>query len=317
MINYIIKKIEQMDRSNMKYIHPIESNEKISQYISAFSNSDGGLIVLGVKDDGKKLTIKNFPFIIDENSIRGFLDKYVEFEVAKIEYSGKLLTYIKVNKSNIDVKCNNIAYVFNRRMEVEQLLEKKVFLSYCHKDSCIADLVENKIMEIVKSRIEISRDTRKLNYKDSLESYMQTIKDHDYVISIVSDGYLKSIPCMYEVTELMRDREYYKKLLFIILSEEDIQFYDNKETKIKADIYSSNRFDYTTHWENEKIKIDAKVAGLKNPALMLELTEESKQLEFISLNVGPFIAKLKDGLGKPFQKMLSSDFNEIISTIIG
>jgi predicted HTH transcriptional regulator len=316
MTNYLIEKIEHSDRSDMKCIHPIESNEKISQYISAFSNSQGGYIILGIKDDGKKLIIRNFPFTINENNIRSLLDKHVEFELARFEYSGKKLAYIKVEKSNIDVKCNNTAYIFNSKMEVEQLIEKKVFLSYCHKDSCIADIVENKIKEIAKNKVEISRDTRKVKYKDSLEKYMQSIKYHDYVISIVSDGYLKSIACMYEVTELMRDRDYYDKLIFIILSEKDIKFYDNKETKIKADIYSSNRFDYITYWENEKIKIDAKVAKLKNPALMLELTEESKQLEIISLHVGEFIKKLKDGLGEPFQSMISSDFKEIISIII-
>lgn len=49
---------------------------------------------------------------------------------------------------------------------------------------------------------------------------------------------------------------------------------------------------------------------------MLELTEESKQLEIISLNIGSFITKLKDGMGEPFQKMLSSDFQEIVSIMI-
>jgi hypothetical protein len=317
MIDYLIKKIEATDRNNMKYIHPIESNERIGQYISAFANSDGGFIVFGVKDDGKKLAIKSFPFAIDERNIRSSLDKHVEFVLERFEYSGQRLTYIKVNKSNINVKCNNITYIFNKRMEVEQLKVKKVFLSYCHKDSCIADIVENKIIEIANTNVEISRDIRNLKYKDSIERYMQSIKDHDFVISIVSDGYLKSIPCMYEVTELMRDRDYFKKLLFIIMSEEDVQFYNNKETKVKADIYSRGRFDYIIYWENEKIKIDTKISELKNPALMKELTEESRQLEIISLNVGAFIAKLKDGLGESFQSMLSSEFKAMGAIIMG
>lgn len=316
MTSDLINKIEQMHRNNMKYIHPIESTERISQYISAFSNTDGGFIVFGVKDDRKRLTIKSFPFTIDESRIRDLLDKHVEFEFAKFEYDGKQLAYIKVEKNCFEVKCKNIAYIFNSKMEVSQLLKKKIFLSYCHKDSCIADLVENKLNEIAKNKIDISRDIRKVKYKDSLDEYMQSIKDHDYVISIISDGYLRSVACMYEVTELMRDRDYYDKLLFIILSEEDIKFYDNKGIKINADIYSSNRFEYIKYWENEKTKIDAQVADFKNPALMLELTEESRQLEIISLHIGTFIAKLKDGLGEPFQNMLSSDFIEIISIIL-
>lgn len=319
MIDYIIKMIEQKSRNNIKYIHPIKPSELIGKYISAFSNSQGGLIVFGVADDGKNLTIKSFPFSIKECDIRNLMDKHVKFEYENFDYIGHHLAYIKVEKNDIVVKCNNIAYLFTNKMEVEKMVVKKLFLSYCHKDNYIADIIENKIMEIAKNEIEISRDIRKLKYKDSLDEYMQSIKRHDFVISIVSDGYLRSSPCMYEITELMRDRDYYDKLLFVIISENDIKFYDIKSIEIKdikADIYSSNRFDYIKYWEDEKTKIDKKVAEINNPALMLELTEESKKLEIISLHVGAFISKLKDGLGVSFQDMLSSDFNEFISIIL-
>lgn len=135
----------------------------------------------------------------------------------------------------------------------------------------------------------ISRDVNKLKFKDSLDEYMQTIKDHDYVISIVSDGYLRSLNCMYEVSELMRDSKYYDKLLFVIMSDKDIKYYDDKETVVKADIYSINRFDYVSFWEDEKREMDIKVAKIRNPALMLELTEESRKREFITLHVGAFM----------------------------
>lgn len=319
MVDYIIKMINQKNRINIKYIHPIEPSEMIGKYISAFSNSHGGLIVFGVADDGKNLSIKNFPFGIKECDIRNQLDKHVEFAYEKFDYIGHRLAYIWVEKNDNVVKYNNVAYLFDNKMEVEKMVAKKIFLSYCHKDDCIADIIENRIMEITKSKIEISRDIRKLKYKDSLDVYMQSIKQHDFAISIVSDGYLRSMPCMYEITELMRDRDYYNKLLFVIISEHDIKFYDSKNIvikDIKADIYSSNRFDYIKYWEDEKTKIDKKGAEINNPALMLELTEESKKLEIISLHIGEFISKLKDGLGVSFQDMISSDFNEFISIIL-
>lgn len=223
MIDYIIKMIEQESRTNIIYIHPIESNEIISKYISAFSNFQGGFIVFGVADDGKNLTIKNFPFRIKEYDIKNLLDKHVKFECEYFDYMGHHLAYINVEKNDNIVKCNDVAYLFDNKMEVEKMVVKKVFLSYCHKESCIADLIENKIKEIAKNKIEISRDTKKLQYKDSLDDYMQSIKEHDYVISVISDGYLRSSPCMYEVTELMRDRNYYDKLLFVIISDHDIK----------------------------------------------------------------------------------------------
>lgn len=316
MIEYIINKIEQNDRNNVKYIHPIEPNEMIGKYISAFSNSQGGLIVFGVRDDGKNLIIKNFYFNIKDSDIRDMLDKHVKFEYEYFNYMGYQLAYIKIERNDIIVKCNYVAYLFNNKMETEEMRIKKIFLSYCHNESSLADIIENKIKEIAKSKIEVSRDSRKLQYKDSLDEYMRSIKEHDFVISIVSDGYLRSLPCMYEITELMRDRNYYNKLLFVIISDNDIKFYENKDIQIKADIYSHNRFDYIKYWEDEKSKIDRKVLEIKNPALMLELAEESRRIGIISLHVGEFISKLKDGLGVSFQDMLSSDFKEFLSIIL-
>lgn len=151
------------------------------------------------------------------------------------------------------------------------MVKKKVFLSYCPIDTCIVDIVEEKINEKLKDRIEISRDIRKIKYKESLDEYMQSIKEHDFVISVIRDGYLRSTACIYEVTELKRDRSYYDKLLFTIMSDDDIKFYDKKDIKIKADIYSNNRFNYIKYWENEKREIDSKVVEFENPALTLEL----------------------------------------------
>lgn len=319
MIDCVIRKIEQNDRNNVKYVHPTMTNEVIAKYISAFSNSQGGLIIFGVADDGKRLTIKNFPFNIKEGEVRSLFDNNVKFEYKKFDYVGHTLAYINVEKNESIIKYNNVAYMLDDKMEVKKMVPKKVFLSYSHKDKCIADITQNKIEELYRSKIEISRDTEKLKYKDSLDEYMQSIKEHDFVISIVSNEYLRSTPCMYEVTELMRDRNYYNKLLFIIISEHDIKFYENEDIEIKdikADIYSSNRFDYINYWECEKEKIDKKVSEIKNPSLMLELTKESKKIEIISLHVGEFISKLYDGLGVSFEDMILSNFKEFISIIL-
>lgn len=50
---------------------------------------------------------------------------------------------------------------------------------------------------------------------------MQTISDKDFVISIVSNRYLKSRNCMYEMCELMRNRKFKEKLLFLVVDDKD------------------------------------------------------------------------------------------------
>ena len=82
-----------------------------------------------------------------------------------------------------------------------------MFLSYCQKDKGIADIIDTKLPRIER-KIEITRDIRAVGYGESFSAFMQTIADKDFVISIVSDRYLKSRNCMYEVCELMRDRRF-------------------------------------------------------------------------------------------------------------
>lgn len=316
VIEEIIEKIEENNRKNTIYIHPIISNDKFAKYICAFANSEGGLIILGVQDDGMRLNIKNFSFTFQKDKIRNILDNRVKFKFNNFKYKEHNLAYIEVEKNKEKISLNNNIYVFNTEMEVQIIMKKKVFLSYCHKDKCIADIVESTLENKIGYAIEISRDEHVVKYKDSLERFMQSINKHDFVISIISDSYLKSDACMYEVTELMRDRNYYDRLLFIIISDEDIEFYKDKSIKVGADIYTSSRFEYIEYWQEKKNGIDSRIRRLNNPALTGELADESKQLEIIALNIGEFIQKLKDGLGVSFQEMVSSEFNEIISIIL-
>lgn len=316
IVKKVIEKIEENSRKNTMYIHPIISNDEFARYICAFANSEGGLIILGVQDDGIRLNIKNFSFTFQEDKIRKILDNHVKFKFNNFKYREHNLAYIEIEKNEEKISLNNNIYIFNTEMEVQIIMKKKVFLSYCHKDKCIADIVESTLENKIGYAVDISRDEHVVKYKDSLEKFMQSINEHDFVISIISDSYLKSDACMYEVTELMRDRNYYDRLLFIIISDKDIEFYKDKSIKVGADIYSSSRFEYIEYWQKKKNEIDSTIRRLNNPAVTGELAGESKQLEMISLNIGEFIEKLKDGLGVSFQDMMSSEFNEIISIVL-
>lgn len=314
----IIKKLENQNRTNIKYIHPITSNVQIAAMISAFSNTEGGQIVFGISDDGKRIKVKEFPFSINKDEISSLLEPKVSFEIKRFGYMNHQLAYININKNSNIIKCNDIIYAFNNSMEIIQVKLKKIFISYCHKDKSIVDIVESTLKNTTNNRIEISRDIYRLKYKDSLDAYMQSIKEHDFVVTIISDAYLKSDACMYEISELMRDSNYYSKLLFVILSEEDATFYsEHTDVKnIKADVYSANRFDYIKYWEIKKNEIDAKIANINNTALLPELVNEAKRIEIISLNIGEFISKLKDGLGESLQAMIESEFEEFRTIIL-
>lgn len=82
----------------------------------------------------------------------------------------------------------------------------RVFLSYSHVDRDYADMFEEKVHKSnYKEIISITRDIRSAKYRDSFNDFMNTIAEHDVVVAIISDAYLKSASCLYEATSTTND----------------------------------------------------------------------------------------------------------------
>ncbi len=56
-----------------------------------------------------------------------------------------------------------------------------------------------------KYHLEITKDIINLHTFGSLSSFMESVREHDYVIQLISDEYLKSKACMKELVEFMKD----------------------------------------------------------------------------------------------------------------
>ena len=70
---------------------------------------------------------------------------------------------------------------------------------------------------------------------------MNSIEKHDYVITLISDRYLKSRNCMYEMLEVVKDSNFSKRLIFIVISEKDRSLYKSEqELPIEARVYTAS-----------------------------------------------------------------------------
>src|SRR5690606_27288788 len=127
----------------------------------------------------------------------------------------------------------------NEDGDIEEMTIKRVFISYAHKDSDLVNILEEELNKY--KNIKVTRDINVIAYRDSLDEFMKTIREHDFVISIVSSAYIKSLNCMYEVMHLMQDKDYQEKLIFIIVSNDDVGYYQekNKYDGFEAKIYDA------------------------------------------------------------------------------
>ena len=153
----------------------------------------------------------------------------------------------------------------------------KVFLSYCWSDTEIADKIENLLKQY--NTIELHRDKFDIRKWKSIKSYMQSISEMDYTILLISDKYLKSSNCMYEVLEVMRDRKYSQKIFPAVVC---------------TDIYNPVvRAEYVKYWQDEYQKLKEHLDGIQHQNIG-KLSADLKQYQDISSNIADFLALIAD-----------------------
>lgn len=153
----------------------------------------------------------------------------------------------------------------------------QVFLSYCWNDSNIADDIYNHFKG--NQNIELHRDTIDIGAWSSIKEYMQSIRNMDYTILLISDSYLKSANCMYEVMEVMRYRNYKDKIFPAV---------------IDSGIYKPvTRAKYVKYWQDEFNELDNTLNEIKVQNLG-KLNEDLKRRQDISSNIADFLDLVSD-----------------------
>ncbi|PID03706.1 signal transduction protein [Sporosarcina sp. P2] len=313
----IIQAIRNSDRNNKVYIHPTLTPEKAAKYISAFSNKSGGDIILGIHDDGRTLRVKNYSVPFQVENVLKLLNININCIFEPFQFEGKKLIYISIDKSMDIVKANDIPFIISPDGELVELKIKTVFLSYCHDDADLADIVENSLNK--HNDISVSRDININKYRDDLDEFMKTIRNHDFVVSIVTSKYLESLNCMYEITELMKDPNFNDKLLFIIVNKDDAKYYkeQNKYNNFEAGIYEfSRRLSYITYWNNKKEEMEQSLKSAGLPSEMIaEFALEKRKLVSIIPSTSSFMSLLQNKIGRTFKEIKKNDFKEILDII--
>lgn len=210
--------------------------------------------------------------------------------------------------------CNN-AQIFRNNTDDNN---PTLFLSYCQKDSEIANIIENQLKHETNDYIKISRFTR-VPYKGSFKVFMNSIQEHNFVLCIVSDNYLKSQACMYEVGEVIKDRHFDEKLLFVVIGENDDKYYsDDVDNFAPAKIYGNekNRLKYLLYWKNEYEDLKKELEKINDPEASYHSSEQLREIGKIYRNdISDFLSYLNQNNGKSFEELYNNRFFDIIKWI--
>ncbi|UTX46668.1 toll/interleukin-1 receptor domain-containing protein [Chryseobacterium sp. MA9] len=174
----------------------------------------------------------------------------------------------------------------------------EIFLSHCWSNKDDAEKIYNNLSQV---GVKVKMDNHVLNYKDSIVSFMESIRDCDFAILLVSDDYLKSKNCLFEVLNLLKEKSYDNKILPIILS--------------SAKIYSPiDRIKYLHYWMEQRDNLDNLLKSV-NPIDAIDLYTDLKIISNITQSIDGFLKNLTSNLNITLQDLEKEGYKQIFEKI--
>lgn len=143
--------------------------------------------------------------------------------------------------------------------------------------SALSFLIESRLKAIAEMR----RDKSSIRPWGSITEFMKSIRKTDLVVIIISDSYLKSVACLYEVMQLMRDDDWISYTMFLV------------ENSAKGIYKPVGQLNYVKYWIAEKENLKNELDGMDHE-LVTPQAEELKKIDTIQYNINDFMKTVVD-----------------------
>lgn len=178
--------------------------------------------------------------------------------------------------------------------------EQSVFISYAWGGK--SEEIVNKIDQSLQNRgIKIIRDKRDLGYKGSIKEFMERIGQGSCIIVVISDKYLRSPNCMFELVEIAENKQFHNRIFPIVLA--DAKIYDPVK-----------RLDYVKYWENKRQEL-AEAMKSVDPANLQGIRDDIDTYHRIRAEVSTLTSILKDMNTLTPEMHQDSDFDDLYAAI--
>lgn len=173
-----------------------------------------------------------------------------------------------------------------------------IFISYSWQTMSVADKIFNDFQVI---GIPIIKDNQEISYTESIPSFMKRIRSCNYALLLISDNYLKSKNCLYEILELQKDENHWEKILPIVW----------KDTKIYSAI---DRLTYIKYWEQKTKELESAVENV-DPIYCGEIYKEIKLFKDIAFNIDSFLKKISESLHFSPEDIIERNYEPIMKKL--
>ena len=286
-----------------------------------------GILDLGLSIIRNKFQLREIIEKRELESVKFFLEEAV---LSCIRWNDVTLTLnicdtlicCKKNGYNINIciptiSNNHTIYSFldeklkNENIQIGDIImgKKTVFFSYTSANEDIVDIFE---AYFVSHGYDVKRDIRNINDYDSIDSFMKEIRTSDYVITFISDEYLRRDNCIYEITLLLKDDNFVDRTFPVVVenSVNDPNTYSIFSPRYLGEIVS--------FWQKEadELLIQLKDISEEN---RVELLEDYRRYKNHAQNVAKFMKWFRDrkvgvvSRGNPKERVYKAeDFADVI-----
>jgi len=177
----------------------------------------------------------------------------------------------------------------------------RVFISYAWGGE--SERIVNELDADLQAKgILVVRDKRDLGFKGMIRDFMRQIGQGHAVIVVISDKYLRSRNCMFELVEIAKNKDFYDRIFPIVLGDADIQ-------------NPVNRLAYVKHWEDKLNELDEQMRSLASGANLQGVREELDNYDDFRDNISNLTSFLNDMNTLTPEMHENSNFASLISDL--
>lgn len=239
-------------------------------------------ILLDIEKDG-------YVYLDDDDTRISFVPKYRRF-LNILDEQGYFSKFTEDVTGGYEIELSGKAFMEDN-LPIQQEIQVNVptmFISYNRGCSDFVDKIENEL----DGKCDVKRDKNNIGDWKSISEFMKTIRKEDFAVLVISDAYLKSVACLYEVIELIKDDKWDEKTMYVIWDD-------------AKDIYNGiKRLNYIKYWTDYCNELNDAIKDLP-PSATYAQSEELKKAEEIRNNIGEFLSRVADSNNPSVENVIS------------
>ncbi len=182
--------------------------------------------------------------------------------------------------------------------------KKSVYISYSWKKETRKKTVEKIMAAFSAVGVEVKRDEKEIGYGEGIKEYMDDLAAGGAIILVLSEPYIKSPNCMYELLEIYNhDRKKFCERIFPVVLE-GTRFHK-----------ATDRLPYIRFWEEETKKLNSSFDDVYRTNIGIASHQELRKHVEVSYKIDDLLSLIGDMNHLKEEDHLKDNFSALIKRI--